>query len=450
MIGYITLLLSLVILWIFVYYYTQKDVFKPVSVIIFLQIISTLSAILGKSSWNYNTHDLTITTYLIVIFSSIAIIIGDSLASKNYLFKKTLHTNFNKKIIEEDYYYDISMRYYYILLIIELILFYIYFHFLTITFGTNDIALLIYYGHEWYFWPSLVQNETAQTIARYIFRLIKVIGYAFIVVFSYNFLIECKKKFLMFIPIIIYLFVWVLSGSRHNTMLTLIAVGLLIYINALKYNRINIKRIRKLLLPIALAAAFFVVVFFLGASSLWATNNENALSYVSFTFGCSIPTMNEALISEQGFDINQPWGVTTFSGFYKLFEKLGIISEYVKSSKGWIIFEDPSGVSFASNTFSAPYNLFYDFGFIGMFIFCIIEGFFYSKIYIRAMKASKTDYLAMVIFAYFITSMFNWFRTEDLFAANLIELSTYVSIPLTILVIKLFFKRKTYKAFNNN
>ena len=33
----------------------------------------------------------------------------------------------------------------------------------------NELAELVYYGHEYYFWPSLVKNTGAQTIARYCF-----------------------------------------------------------------------------------------------------------------------------------------------------------------------------------------------------------------------------------------------------------------------------------------
>ena len=452
MIGYLVLLISLIAIWRITLRYNGGDYLKPSSIIVFLQIFSVIFAIVGLSSWNSKGNDISILTYFIVVVSSILAVSGCFFADK-YRFKAINSSKFRKRIsarlTEKEniaaYRYTIGIGYYFILLFVEIVLMYLYYHFLCITFGTTNIAKLVYFGHEYYFWPSLVKNAGAQTIARYCFKLVKCISYAFIFTLSYNIAVKGKGKIRLIPPIILFILGWLLDGSRHNAMLTLIAIILLSYVISKKVkpngNRAVKKSKKRRRVILIVFASIAVIYFFISFANLWAGHNANPLAYGSFTFGCSIPTMNEALEIRQGFDSLRAFGSTTFRGIYKLLRSMNLITGYNETTKGWIIFSDASGTTYASNTFSAAYNLYFDFGFIGMMFFSFLEGLFYEKIYLIAKKARKNEILPMIIFAFFLPSLFNWFRTEDLISSNLIEISTYFMIPLTVIIIKTFFKR---------
>lgn len=449
MIGYFILLISLGSLIYLANLINKKDWFAPSTVIIILLFISTIAAMIGRNSWNYNKSDISITTYAIIIGSSIAFLFGSQCANIRFIINKRfskIKTKSTNNIQLKNSYFYLSNIQYIFLLIIEILLFLLFYYLLSLTYNTTNIALLIYYGHESFFWKSLIKNPVAQTYARYIFYLIKAIAYAFIYIFCHNVTIKnINGKPFLFIPIVIYAITWILYGSRHNVMLVAITLIIAIYVNIIKYNRINKNELKRILIPLSLVAIILVLVFFLGMATIWATNNDDAIAYVSFTFGCPIPTMNEALKIKQGFDSNQVFGSTTFSGLYRLLNRIGLIREITESGKGWIDFQYINGTKFSSsNTFSAPYNLYFDFGYLGMLLFSAIEGFIFSKLYLWVFS-KRSSIIKFMLFIYFFPNLFNWFRTEDLLASNLSQTSTYICIILSILLVKVFFKYKPIK-----
>jgi len=108
--------------------------------------------------------------------------------------------------------------------------------------------------------------------------------------------------------------------------------------------------------------------------------NTNIISYLSYYFGISLPSLDMYLDNE----IAKPefFGEETLRGIQTVLYKLNI-SDYIQPvSKEWLTFETKDNQIYHSNIFTSAKRYYHDFGWAGIIGCQMIFGFVFSYLYL--------------------------------------------------------------------
>ncbi|MCI9030970.1 MAG: oligosaccharide repeat unit polymerase [Clostridia bacterium] len=206
-----------------------------------------------------------------------------------------------------------------------------------------------------------------------------------------------KKLFVMAIPVLLFLFLVVVSTDR-NILIRFFIFSLCMYVVLfMKYNKTK-KAKRKMYLGIALIGVVAISAFYLFGK---AKNYTSALwDSLSIYGGSGLYNFNLWI---QEFNGPIYYGQSTFSTFLSVAEMflspLGIqFPENVASRfDDFIYFTSSTGYHYSSNIYSSFRPYVEDFGYFGMIIYPLLYGFVFQAIYNYAHK--RKDDFGWILYA---------------------------------------------------
>lgn len=218
-----------------------------------------------------------------------------------------------------------------------------------------------------------------------------------------------------------------LSGGRYMLIMYCLALLLTSWICALhnNKNRTTTEVSLKFAVVILCLCSAASLLFFLLSFLLGRTIQGTAANYISFYFGCGIPSFQE--IINQGID---PYGIPGFNTFHEqmtFLSKFGLLENLPGYSSFWINFD-----GYSSNVFTFAYRYYSDFGVIGALALSALGGSVYELLY-RVSTSRAGNIVLLAIYPVVGCHLFDVCRDEKLFATLLSP--NYLLILLVCLVI---------------
>ena len=450
-----TYAITIFILLIFLYFVYKKenDLLSPVSIYTLSMIICVLCSFIGTTSWN-DVRTIKFKTIVIIIISVFSFSLGKLLLNR-LLKKKDISLNSIKKnkklkrfnvdkflIINNNQKYDLDLKY----IILQIL-------FITITFillynEVKRIALIA--GYDGIGFGNMVNKfrdlsilyttefvKNGQNINIVVSQMRKICE----VFCFFNIFLLTKKiidkdvknyKTLLYLFIIfLCILLSLLTGGRMQIFIYIIAfIFLFIFLKFKGDYSINIikKYFKQLILIfVALICGFYILLPLSGRST-----NSDLISYISFYFGASVPSLDKYLSVEH--EEPKYFGEETLRGIQTVLYKFKITDEIQPISKEWINYTDKKGNTLSSNIFTSAKRYYHDFGFVGIVICQILFGFTFEFIYYLA---KKSNYI-LVFFSMYYYMCIDQIR-DELFFANFVHINAVFKF-LVLFVLFIFLK----------
>ena len=449
MFYYILLMFILLFFSIVAFKLSKGDFFSPLTIFPVMFLFVSLLSIVGRSSWN--RVDLSFNVFLIVVLGVFGFIIGG-------LFLKLFACRFplggSKPGHAEDKTWRTCESYsiYFIFIAILFIAIYLrisetYRLGKALGFDTdNYMTLAKNVRDKFALFRSTANVLPGQGYSMLSKQFEKVaimggfIGAYFSTVGIRKFL-RTKKYFIYIIlPFFVFslscLFV-ILGGSRGWILYYIMAFVVCNYLfdcrNLNVYYKITF-RYSLILLPIVI---FIALLFFIAGSFIGRKASGSFTEYISFYFGCGIPSMQDLISSGQKINSS---GYASFYGIDLFFYKVGLLPKIHSYSLGWVFLN-----GHGSNVFTLFFRYYYDFGFWGVFLLSFVQGFAFCLLYlfIRRHSSAPLVLLYIYVYPYIVDSV-----REDFFFSRLLSSSTLISIAIGLCAISLMtidFKPRTVK-----
>lgn len=140
-----------------------------------------------------------------------------------------------------------------------------------------------------------------------------------------------------------------------------------------------------ILLPIAM------VLFWLASSWVGRWTNSGLFEYISFYFGCGIPTLQKMI--EEGIKEATQFGQYTLYYFYSFLYKFGLVQNLGSSSLGWVRFGE-----YVSNVPTSFAGYYFDFGLVGVAFLTFLAGVVLTFVYRVARESNIPAFVSLVGF----------------------------------------------------
>lgn len=427
----ILLISSLLLLILFNYIISDRNLFSPVIMTSIGYLISLLILIINSNSWNYN---MSFKTFMIILTSIIALGFGELFARLTY---KKVSIQCNNLNLNREYYFIIK-QYKTIMVIIFMSLFTLYYYF-----DIKRVASNIGFGS---FIEMISSYNKAQ---KYGFTLstISTIGYSisFVIFNIYMYMnLEViinkirKLRLIEIIPIIIYLVIVILSSNRMvfiYIIITGILMAYIIWMN--KYNwkkRVNIKIIKY---SIFLLIAFFIIFMLLGLMTGKTQHFNSPFESISVYTSGSIIALDNFLDSFR-YSIDN-FGSETLYGLSRVMEKLGV--DVVISKRN--LPQTYISSDLMTNIYTSIRRYVHDYNYIGMYLIQIIIGYCYTKVLKNIeIHKYKSEKLIIIIYSSFYYPVLMQF-IDDLTLTEFISQTCVFKILAYIIFYKLLISKKT-------
>lgn len=377
---YLLLIVLLFLLFVALFFF-RGEIASPSVLEISVFTISVIVVILNSFKWglDYNFEAL------LIIFSGLLFLIsGEILAKLNVGKKKNIQNTENEIYIQR-----IVM-----ILIILIMLIILLIDYRATVAGANLMSgsseTLLSSARA-----SFSQGESQKGFVSRLIPLNKSLAYTFIYIIMYNWIIFNKKRFVYFIPVLIYFGNGVLSTGR-TVLLRLVIYSLvmflLLYINNKKLNVRDIAKIsRYLLISIVSFIVLFIFLGRLGNKGLYNT----PLEYMSYYSGSSIVLFGEYIEKN---DYLWPDSSTNFFGSHTLIGIYNILRLIGFKIPDFEVTLEMSYIPhFYSNVYTAFRRYIQDFGLIGLYLIQFFLGFIYGKLY-HGIRKNQDNGLKLILY----------------------------------------------------
>ncbi len=272
-------------------------------------------------------------------------------------------------------------------------------------------------------------------VARQMLKILFVGGYVSSFYLGYNLGNKGLKKEIVFFTVCFMLCCscTFLEGERATIFGYFVAVLASSFIRDVRYGqnplRISIKYCK--VITVALVVAF--AVFYALGKLIGRVGSSGPIEYITFYFGCGIPSMQEAL--NTGLNLSTSPGSQTFAGLYDLLYKFHLMELPAGGSN---LFVTLGGK--ASNIYTQYYGYYCDFGFAGVAVFPMLSSVILSLIY-RVSTTAHAPWCTLLypaICGYIVDQVRGAFVFSVLFS-----LSWIVSYILLSITVCLLFYQKT-------
>ena len=299
-------------------------------------------------------------------------------------------------------------------------------------------------------WETILNyriNKAEEAMPGYLNIMIKIVcafANCFVYVFVNNRICRqsMPKDALLMIPAAAYLAMNLFIGNRGNILILILSCFAAWYI---LYHRIQGWHIRltKLFLNKGVKIALIVFILFWVFMVLMRNINVTDARNNFMTYICSYlsgPLSGLDMYLKQGGTTCEWWGQETFVA---LNNNLNSLLGIGHSSTRFLEFRSGFGYSVV-NIYSSFRRFYHDFGYIGVILLSLIQGYITSRMYYIAKRktpASSID-LSMVIYCFFFYTV-PYTLTDELFYSSNISLSGLVKLMILIIVYKFSFHGAT-------
>ena len=442
---YIFLIIVLSLFFFFIYN-KEKELISPLVVYTLSMIACVLCAFVGTFLWNdvYELQEITI----IIIFVSVFSFALGKLLLKILIKNKNLGSIKQNPIIKK-FKFDkiLSIRknqeyeYSNLLLCLEAV-----FVILTIIFMFSEvkrIAILSGFVSGGF---STMVNEFRELSILYTTELVKngkginiivsqmrkiceVICFFNIFLLASNIVHKDYKNYknaLYLFIILLCFFLSLLTGGRMQIFIYIIAfIFIFVFLKFKGDYSVNIlKKFYKqfLIITISLLLGFYILLPLFGRST-----NSNIVSYISFYFGASIPSLDK--YNDEEHEEPKYFGEESLRGIQNVLFKLKLSDKIQPISKEWITYRDADNNELSSNIFTSAKRYYHDFGIIGIVICQMIFGFVFELLY----YLSKKSNYVLACFSMFFYMCIDQIR-DELFFADFIHINTIFKVCVLLVL----------------
>ena len=441
--SYIVLII-VILLFLIVSIKRNKDILRPQFVYAFSMLLCLLCAIIGLFFWN-DIKELKILTIVIILVSFFSFTLGCVLCEN--IVKKYLHI-FKKNILMKKKYnkffklrkaqkYDLNLYF---------IIFEITFILLTIILMYQEvrrIAFMAGYDGNGFgnminkyrelsilYTTELVENGRGVNIIVSQMKKICEVLCTFNIFMISREIMEKKLKnykvFLYLLIVFLCFFLSVFTGGRMQLFIYIISfLFFYLFFNYEEFSSLDFikKNIKKIII-----ICLLLVVGFYGLLPLSGRNTKtNIVSYMSFYFGTSIPSLDK--YNSMNHDKPKYFGEETLRGINTVLYKFNLTNNISPISKEWVSFKDIDNSNLSSNIFTSAKRYYHDFGFIGIFLCQFIFGFVFAFIYILA----KNSNFILVFYSMYFYMCIDQVR-DELFFSDFIHINMLFKFVVLLLL----------------
>lgn len=437
---YIVLLIALLVLAIIGYFVFEKDILSPTIITILIYLFATFLAWIGYFSWN--TVSISFKLVLIILSGIISFGIGE-FAYRKMKSKLKKEPKAKKEGIYVYTKKQIDLKIWKQILLLVFVIITTFFMF------TEMKRICIESGYEVSAFGEVLSTyrkisplfstkllETKNTINVFVSQMKKVCDVICItitfVIFNNlvnntwkkkNILNFCKKN-ILYVLIILSCYVLSLLTTGRAQLMKYIIAAFFIYI-LVNYKKNQGKDLLKKFLVVATSMVVVsVTVFYFMLPILGRETKTNFKDYISFYFGCSVPSFQ--LYLDNPPEKDEHFGSESLYGIQSFLYKMDL-SDYVNPiSREWVKISH-----FKSNVYTGYRRYLNDFGVIGVMICSFIFGFVFSHIYMNVKM--KNDFRYLIFFAFYSYILIDQVR-DELFFTRFIHINTVIHSILILLI----------------
>lgn len=408
----ILLLVSLLFI-IFIYIFILKHSFVSPTVAYVLPFaFSSTILLFDYFIWKI---DISQKTYLLIIASVLFLSLGELYG--NFIFKNKTKKNKTIRVSQP------NIKFTYLCIIFIFITLYFYLNFVINVAKANlnnAITLLSAYRGA----------EKDMSLALQIgVGISRVLAYYFLYSFIQNYIFLNSKNFIYFIPVILYILIYISSSSRLE-LLHLFVFSIVVYYIFLKIKFnwtkvLNKKRITNIFLLVILVFVFFYLLGFLTGKSLRLDFMETINIYAG-----------SPIIALDNYYNNFNYDFSNFGSetLYNENNFLNIIFNVKSSGNIFLEFTNIGNTEYRTNIYTNIRRLLNDYNYFGLFFIQFLMGFLYSILYIKIKVAKQQNYF-ILIYSYFLNYLI--FSVIDERVISLIPTyTTLFSVILFIILLK--------------
>lgn len=431
--SHIILFCGLLVLWMIAIKTNGNEIGAPASIVGFMFLLTALLCIYGYGGWN--TIDLSATTIAIILSGCAAFTVGSALAFHREQKERIVFHPVQQVCIGRQFPYRIDLWKLVVLMVFFLVIAYVRvvsMKRIAAAAGMNLKGIVAI--SKWYreafsrlFGAGTVRSGVGETfIEKQILRFATVITNGAVVAFLIG-VSQKNKKVIIGSGILLIIFaVYSIftDGGRAGVLFKAVIIAYGLYILQIRKGT-PIKSINKafgIAAVVALMIAF--PVFYYSSALVGRKAGGDMLQYLSFYFGCGIPSLELKL--QQGLG-NQLFGQNVLYGIHTLLYKVGLLDNLGGYANEW---QNLNGYS--SNVYTAWYRYYADFGIAGVILLAGLYGWFFTYLYQKVKKSESL--VAWCVFCAWGHSLFDLSRDDYLYG-QFIGTAPLLNLALSMILI---------------
>lgn len=404
-----------------------------------IMILSSLSAGLGLvAGWNSETT-LDVQVYFIILLGLISFMVGEFIAKTFFRGRKKSPKKekyaFKDAIIVKKWKYVIIFA----LFLVTIIL--VWSNLAKICnqneCGAKDLPSMInfYRKNSALFFANGI---TFDTITTQLLKICNLVAIIFSYVFIKNLLVGKKitTEWKNLLVVILAIMLGVMQSGGRAPLLkyfTIFAMSFgIISIYELNKGKDFYIRWGRRVLVLALV---ILLVFYFSLPLTGRSTNQGFLSYITFYLGSPIPSLNHFIMSGMTVVENGYFGENLFYGIYRLFNTLGLTSNYKAISLPFIWFD-----SMGSNVFTGFFRYYLDFNLWGVVLGSMACGAVMGKLFELATEKKNIRYV--IFFLIYVPNLADFFR-DDFFFRSFVSTTTIADLIILWATTWLLFSENT-------
>jgi oligosaccharide repeat unit polymerase len=426
MFNYI-LVISLIAIWMLIYYLNGRQFFSPSIFMTSTFIIASIVCCVNANLWRVN---LGIWTVVVICSGILIFAIGEAVGSNKSVILKTGINIFN---IGETDSKIIKVRPRIMILVVAImvitsVFYFRYIYRISLVAG-NPLGYAGMFKYARYAVINTKYEVSPGFLLSHGLLISECFGFIFLFIILYNKILYDKFGAIVFIPCILYILQISISTARLDY-ISYLGGGIVIYfLISMKKENFNVHLNLKTIL-IALGIVFLVFFGFrllgnlTGKSAtreLWSDiSNYTGSSIAAFDWYLKVPRTPNAF-----------FGKETLRNIYKMLYGVGLTDiEPYNASLPFVYFQR----NIRTNIYTAFRRLIQDYGYIGMYMIMLFEGFFYGA-WTRSLKMKNIAGLGIIVYAYMFFPVIFAFIDEQ-FVLNF----TTIRIVYMLIYFALFYK----------
>lgn len=402
--SYLVLFLTILLLWMVVYPITNHSLFAPPSLILLMFAFGTGLAVLGELYWN--DVELSLEAYLVVVVGCLGVVLAAIIAKRIFRYTYPPKTIELGQITIEKIANIADSRWGILAVfvvggalfnIVEMVLLaqaagvYSSNIMEIAQWARGNTSTLLTSGND--------ETESYSAVSSGLTKLIVFCGYAAVIGLAAKIKCKIKKRRSYYAVSILLLLTCafsLLKGGRdtvaHYVVAFLIVLFAFYVFDSKNRNKTSFDFAKIGLVTIVIA----LPLFYFALELVGRTRSVPLFDYVSFYLGGGIPSLSYILDNPTLAPIDSIPGERTFTQFYALLDKIGIIGGINEYAGNYVRVGNHS-----SNIFTCFYRYYVDFGYIGVFILSGLSTLVFCACF-QALE--KNPSISIKIFALYICS----------------------------------------------
>lgn len=394
----------------------NRSILSPSVMIAITFLFGTIFALIGNNTWQVS---IQLKTVLFILFSLVSIYLGDSIGKKIKIkdnnSSNIIYTNYSKNFIIFVSLFGFFVCYIYLKQLLSFISF-------------KGLVGLDLAGIRDSSVKSSREEYPINNFTIMLSTFVTVIGLYFSLIFIYIKLYYNSKKKILLLPTIPMFIIFVLQTSRSSFIIYFFSIFVAYTIFLQKKKKVNVLN-RIVLLGGRVLILTLILFSALGITTGKTTSLSGAFQSIAVYGGSSILALDNWLLNDAmkaaNTDSESFYG---FLGFLNHFGSNFSIRPYLPYIKL------PNSVH--TNIYTAFRAYYADFGIIGLFIICFLEGLVFS-IWGKKIIKKESSFLSIMLYVQFFSGIMYSLFTPTL-TASLFSVSFFMNIFFSFIVVHYF------------